>query len=58
MMKVTENKVASAIYKVLRTSQDDYALACSGGLFFAAYDNRTKKFSKLPEFYMADHVVT
>lgn len=58
MIKVAENKVASAIYKVIRTSQDDYALACSGGIFFASYDHRTKKFQKLPDFYMSDHVVT
>lgn len=39
---VCENKVASAIYKVIRTNFDDYALACSGGLFFAQYDARRK----------------
>ena len=58
MTKVAENKVASAIYKVIRTSQDDYALACSSGLFFATYEARQKKFVKSPDFYMSDHLVT
>ena len=58
MMSVAESKIASAIYKVIRTSQDDYALACSGGVFFASYDGRLKKFTKQPDFFMADHVVT
>lgn len=58
MTKVAENKVASAIYQVIRTTQDDYALACSGGLFFATYDGRTKKFIKSPDFLLSDHLVT
>ena len=56
--KVAETKIASAIYKVVRTTQDDYALACSGGIFFAQYDGREKKFTKESDFFMADHVVT
>ena len=58
MTKIAENKVASAIYKVIRTSQDDYALACSGGLFFASYDARSKKFIKAPDFLLSDHLIT
>ena len=58
MTKVAENKVASAIYKVIRTSQDDYALACSGGLFFATYDSRKKQFVKSPDFFLTDHLIT
>ena len=58
LTKIAENKVASAIYKVIRTSQDEYALACSGGLFFASYDARLKKFIKSPEFLLSDHLVT
>ena len=58
MTKIAENKVASAIYKVIRTSQDDYALACSGGLFFASYDARMKKFIKSPDFLLSDHLIT
>ena len=40
LTKIAESKIAGAIYKVIRTSQDDYALACSGGLHFVSYDNR------------------
>ena len=58
MTKIAENKVASAIYKVIRTTQDDYALACSGGLFFASYDHKNKKFIKSPEFLLSDHLIT
>ena len=55
---VCENKVASAIYKVIRTQFDDYALACSGGLFFAKYEPSLKKFVKAPDFFLSDHLVT
>lgn len=58
LTKIAENKIAGAIYKVIRTSQDDYALACSGGLHFVSYDNRHKKFSKSPDFLLSDHLVT
>ena len=58
MSIVCENKVASAIYKVIRTNFDDYALACSGGLFFATYDARQKKFEKSDDFFLTDHLVT
>lgn len=33
-------------------------MACSGGLFFATYDARLKKFIKSPEFLLTDHLVT
>ena len=52
LTKIAESKIAGAIYKVIRTSQDDYALACSGGLHFVSYDNRQKKFTKAPEFLL------
>ena len=58
LTKIAESKIAGAIYKVAKTSQDDYALACSGGLYFADYDNRHKKFFKAKEFFLSDHVVT
>ena len=58
MIKMAENKVASAIYKVARTSQDDYVLACSGGLFFASYHAGMKKFIKAPDFLLSDHLIT
>ena len=58
MTKVAENKVASAVNKVVRTTQDDYVLACSGGLFFASYDWRQKKFIKQDDFFLSDHLVT
>ena len=58
LVKIAETKIAGAIYKVIRTSQDDYALACSGGLHFASYDNRQKKFIKSPENLLSDHIVT
>ena len=58
MTIVCENKVASAIYKVIRTQFDDYALACSGGLYFATYDARQKMFIKAPDFFLTDHLVT
>ena len=44
MIKTAENKLTSAIYKVIRTTQDEYALACSGGLYFAKLENGAKKF--------------
>ena len=58
LTKTAESKIAGAIYKVIRTSQDDYALACSNGLYFADYDNRHKKFFKAKEFFLSDLVVT
>ena len=30
-----ETKVTSAIFKVIKTSNEELALACSGGLYFA-----------------------
>ena len=50
--------MTSAIFKVIRTSQDDFALGCSAGMYFTVYDSRFKKFIKQPEFFMVDHVVT
>ena len=38
LVKEAENKVTSAIFKVIKTSSDEIALACSGGLYFATYD--------------------
>ena len=58
MVKVAENKVTSGIYKVVRTTQDDFALACSGGLYFAKLDPIKKKFTLQKDFLLADHLVT
>ena len=44
LVKQAENKVTSAIFKVIKTSQDEFALACSGGLYFARYESPWKKF--------------
>ena len=44
LVKQVENKVTSAIFKVIKTSQDEFALACSGGLYFARYESPWKKF--------------
>lgn len=38
MTKEAENKVTSAIFKIVKTSSDEFALACSGGLYFARYE--------------------
>ena len=43
---------------MIRTHFDDYALACSGGLFFATYDARQKQFIKGQDFFLSDHLVT
>lgn len=58
MTKLGENKIGSTIYKVIRTQSNDYALACSEGLVFASFDNRTKKFVKSPDFLVSEHVIT
>ena len=58
MVKVAENKVTSGIYKVVRTTQDDFALACSGGLYFAKLDPIKRKFTLQKDFLLADHLVT
>ena len=58
MVKVAENKVTSGIYKVIRTTQDDFALACSGGLYFAKLDPIKKVFTLQKDFLLADHLVT
>ena len=58
MVKTAENKLTSAIYKVIRTTQDEYALACSGGLYFAKLENGAKKFFLQKEFLLADHLCT
>lgn len=40
LVKVAETKVTDAIYKVIKTRgpPNEFALACSGGLFFARYE--------------------
>ena len=53
-----ENKVTSAIFKVIKTSGEDLALACSGGLYFAQYDSSWKKFSVSSDFLLVDHLIT
>ena len=58
MTKETETKVTSAIFKVIKTSTDEFALACSGGLYFAQYDTQGKKFTVSPDFLLVDHLVT
>ena len=64
MVKVAENKLTSGIYKVVRTTQDDFALACSGGLYFAKLDLMKHEFilkkdrEGKDDFLLADHLVT
>ena len=58
MTKIAENKVTSGIYKVIQTTQDDFALACSGGLYFATLDKVKQKFVLKKDFFLADHLVT
>ena len=58
LVKLAETKVCSAIYKVIRTRQDEYALACSGGLYFAKLDQINKKFVLQRDFLLADQMVT
>ena len=56
--KEAENKVSGAIFKVIKTSVDDFALACSGGLYFARYDSQNKRFTISEDFLLSDHLVT
>ena len=39
---ITENKVTDAIFKIIKTKANaqeaEFALACSGGLYFARYE--------------------
>ena len=56
--KVAENKVTSAIYKVIKTSSDEIALACSGGLYFAKYESPWKRFIVSSDFLLVDHLCT
>lgn len=56
--KEAENKVTGAIFKVIKTSVDDFALACSGGLYFARYDSQNKRFTIAEDFLLSDHLVT
>ena len=58
MVKLGETKVTSAIYKIIRTTQDEFALCCSGGLYFASFDQIKKVFVLQKDFMMADHLVT
>ena len=59
LVKVSENKVISAIFKVIKTQANEgFALACSGGLYFATYDIKARKFVVSPDFLLADHLVT
>jgi hypothetical protein len=38
LVKIAETKVSSAIFKVTKTTQNEFALACSNGLYFANLD--------------------
>lgn len=58
MIKVAENKTTSAIYKVIKTKADEFALACSGGLYFARYEIPWKRFVVSAEFLLVDHLIT
>ena len=53
-----ENKVTSAIFKVIKTADNQLALACSGGLYFAQYDAAFRKFTVSSDFLLMDHLVT
>ena len=53
-----ETKVTSAIFKVIKTSSEELALACSGGLYFAQYDTAWKKFTIATDFLLVDHLIT
>lgn len=56
--KEAEHKVTSAIFKVIKTSSDEFALACSGGLYFAKYESPWRKFIVSADFLLVDHLVT
>lgn len=58
LVKTAENKVTSAIFKVIKTSGDEFALACSGGLYFAKYEAPWKRFVVSSDFLLVDHIVT
>ena len=59
IMKVAENKITGAIYKVIKTSNvDEFALACSGGLYFAKYEPEFKRFTVSSDYLLVDHLVT
>ena len=65
LVKVAENKVADAIYKVIKTKgpSNEFAMACSGGLFFVRYEkvsNRANqtKFIVSSDFMLADLIIT
>lgn len=58
LRKEAENKATSAIFKVIRTSADELALACSGGLYFARYESPWKRFTVSADFLLVDHLVT
>ena len=58
LVKESEEKLTNAIFKVIKTSGGEVALACSGGLYFARYDNQMKKFVISSDFLLMDHLVT
>jgi len=58
MTKEAENKVTSAIFKIIKTSSDEFALACSGGLYFARYESPWKRFIVSSDFLLVDHLIT
>lgn len=65
LIKVAENKVTDAIFKVIKTRgpANEFALACSGGLFFARYEKISTrkgktKFIIAQDFLLANLIVT
>ena len=43
---------------MIKTSSDEFALACSGGLYFAKYEAPWRKFVVSSDFLLVDHLVT
>ena len=58
LVLLAENKVAGAIYKVIRTTQDDFALACSNGCYFATYEPMYKKFTLQKQVILQGDLLT
>lgn len=54
----SEQKVASGIHQMVKTSQDDFALATQTGLCFHKYDALYRKFQPLNEFFICESIVT
>ena len=43
---------------MIKTSNDEFALGCSGGLYFARYEAPWKRFIVSTDFLLTDHLVT